>query len=397
MRVLIITNSQFPHGMAPVKRRICYAKALISQGVDCKILIFSHTEKKNVPTLNTQSKGVFEGVPFEYLGGSNVSSSIKIVANLQSIFLGLYLVLFLLMKLQHGDIVFSYAKDSLTSYMNLVIAVTHLKRAKYVRELCELPFGKGKETRSAIRSRKNILKNQFPKYDGVVAISESLAVLARKHMRNDAKILKVPILVEYDKYAMEDCSNEEYPYIFHSGTLTEQKDGLIGMFKAFTVAAENLNSNVKFICTGNKESSPCKDEIDELIDKYNLRDRILFTGFLRDDDLKRYLQGASIVIINKYKNRQNDYCFSTKLGEYMAAGKAIIMTRIGEALNWVHDGEDVIIVNPMDTQQLSTTIVQLFQNRSLRLKLGNAAKVTCKSSFDCYSWGDKLKFFFLNL
>ena len=51
--------------------------------------------------------------------------------------------------------------------------------------------------------RKRILTNQFPKYDGVIAISDSLVDLARKYMGEDKSILKVPILVEYEKYDME--------------------------------------------------------------------------------------------------------------------------------------------------------------------------------------------------
>lgn len=388
MKVYIITNSPFPYGMAPVKRKICYAKALLSQGVDCKVVVFSRTEKKGKPTPNISSKGVFEGVPFEYLGGSNVRSSINLIAKLQTVYLEFYLLFYLLKKLEKGDVVLAYAHDKFTNFMNAVIRVTHLKGAKFVRELCELPFGKGKEKKSDIIARKRILTNQFPKYDGVIAISDSLVDLARKYMGEDKSILKVPILVEYEKYDMEDKSDEtQQPYIFHSGTLTEQKDGLLGMIEAFGLAQSQLKCPVRFICTGNKDKSPCKKEIDVLIDKYNLGNELVFTGYLSDNELRDCLQKASMVIINKAVNQQNTYCFSTKLGEYMAAGKAIIITKVGEAMNWVEDGNDVMTVEPSDTRILADAIVKLFNDNALRKQLGNVARITCKNKFDYTAWG----------
>lgn len=65
---------------------------------------------------------------------------------------------------------------------------------------------------------------------------------------------------------------------------------------------------------------------------------MLFTGYLSHEDLKDYLSKASMVIINKYRNQQNEHCFSTKLGEYLAAAKPVIITNVGEAMNWLENG-----------------------------------------------------------
>ena len=44
MKVYIITKEPFPNGMAAVKRIVCYAKAWISQGIECEVLIYTRTE-----------------------------------------------------------------------------------------------------------------------------------------------------------------------------------------------------------------------------------------------------------------------------------------------------------------------------------------------------------------
>ena len=62
MKVYIITREPFPNGMAATNRIKCYAKALIQEGVQCKVLIFIRTENKGTIIKNIEGKGVFEGI-----------------------------------------------------------------------------------------------------------------------------------------------------------------------------------------------------------------------------------------------------------------------------------------------------------------------------------------------
>jgi len=391
MKVYIITNSGFPYGMAPVKRKICFAKALINAGVDCSVWCFSRTETKGSLTQNTQSKGVFEGVPFEYIGGKTTRNTNPFLAKCETVVLIILLYVKLLLTLKKQDVVYVYTHDKFARHMNIVVRIAHLKGAKAIRELCEVP-GKGVENANGDKTKKYILGKCFPYYDGFVAISDSLVALAQQYMKPSAKILKVPIVVDFDEYYLEDKSAEsQVPYIFHSGSLYEQKDGIIGMIEAFGKACQRIHKPIKFICTGNKEKSPHSKEIDALIDKYQLKDRLIFTGFISNEILKEYLQKASIVIINKTPNQQNTYCFSTKLGEYMAVGKAIIITRVGEAMNWLTDGKDAVIIPPCENDLLADAIVRLFYDDTLRQHLGEKARVTCKQCFDYKEWGHVFK------
>ena len=66
MKVYIVTKEPFPNGMAATNRIKCYAKAIISQGVSCEVLIFSRTEM--VETIkNTEANGVYDNIPFKYV------------------------------------------------------------------------------------------------------------------------------------------------------------------------------------------------------------------------------------------------------------------------------------------------------------------------------------------
>ena len=121
---------------------------------------------------------------------------------------------------------------------------------------------------------------------------------------------------------------------------------------------------------------------------------MFFTGYISDEELKENLSKASLVIINKYPNQQNTYCFSTKLGEYLAAGKPVIITNVGEAMNWLKDGESAYIVEPNDTDSLAKAIVDAFNNSEKRKMIGINGQKICKECFDYRNYGAKLQHFF---
>lgn len=398
MKVYIICQGGFPLGMAPNKRKLCLAKALLQAGIDCRVLVFARHDNRLQQEKDNADSGSFEGVPFTFIG-KDVNDSKGIISKIRAICSCFELIHYLKRNLSSGDIVYSYVPDKFTlSFMDIIISVVHHKKAKYVRELCELPFGKGKETKKTVANRKRILEKQFNKYDGILSISQSLSELAKQYTRPDCKIFQLPILVEYEKYALEDKPElAEVPYIFHSGSLTEQKDGILGMIEAFGMATKQLGFPIRFIFTGNKEKSLFSKEIDGLVEKYELTDKLIFTGFISDDILKNYLQRATLVIINKYPNQQNNYCFSTKLGEYMAAGKPVIITNVGDAKIWLTNRKDALIVETQNTEVMAKAIVELFTDSELRTRLSNNAKITCQHAFDYRVYSSPLKDFFSKL
>ena len=250
MKVYILTREPFPNGMAATNRIKCYAKAILEKGVPCEVLICTRTEVYGKPPKNTIGEGIFENIPYKYIGGTPLRGSNIILRQINDRKDMVQTMLYLFKHLRKGDIVLGFLNAS-PYYINAIINIVHLKKAKYVRELCELPYGTSQETVKKIKLRKFTLTQLFPKCNGFIAISDALVALAEKYKRANAKILKVPILVDFEKYCITDKSNEvDIPYIFHSGTLYEQKDGILGMIEAFGIALRQIPFPIRFISTG---------------------------------------------------------------------------------------------------------------------------------------------------
>ncbi len=389
--VYIITKEPFPNGMAATNRIKCYAKALKLAGIKCEILICTRTEVYGKKTRNTKGKGDFEGIPFRYMGKTPLRRSNVFHRKLNDWIDKEKTLVYLKKHLRQNDIVLFYLSRDV-QYILKLINLIHKKRAVCTCDLGELPYGTGAETRTAIRNRSTTLHKQFPLMDGILPISHSLAEIARMHANDKCIIDIIPIMVDYEQYDLEHNSDKkEVPYIFHAGTLYEQKDGILGMIEAYGIAIQQSKGIFNFICTGEMEHSPHAKEIQQLVKKYQLENRLKFVGYLSEEELKKYFSKAILVVINKYKTQQNYYCFSSKLGEYLAAGIPVITTCFGEAMRFLQDRISAYIVEPENVNMLAEKILYAIEHSEERKLIGENGKVICRKHFDYRIYANDLK------
>ena len=398
MKVYILTGEPFPNGMAATNRIKCYARAIKEGGIDCEVVIFRRTERYGVKPKNTDGQGKIEGgIPYRFIGGTPLRGSNVFKRQIDDQLDILRTKRYLQRNLQKGDVLFFFMGYYIKLMLELM-NIAHDIGAFCVRDLCELPFGTGAETKRAIRLRNKTFKEQFPKIDGIISISEALLGVAKIYTSTKCKHIKVPIMVDYDHYKLKDKSdNTTIPYIFHAGTLYEQKDGILGMIEAFGKASHKISFPIHFIATGDIKNSPHEEKIKEIIKQYQLEDKLQFTGYLNNSQLKEYLSKASLVISNKYPTQQNQFCFSTKLGEYLAASKPLIITNVGEATNWLTDKESAYIIESENKDALAQAIIRVFCHPEEAKQIGLAGQEVCRKNFNYKVWSQPLVNFMFQL
>lgn len=379
MNIYFILKNGYPNGRASVARTTTYASGFIKQKIYTKILLPVSSERYGTEPINIKKKGTDKnGVPFCYMSGSPLRKKSPVLRKLNDIYGYLQTLKYIIFHAHKNDLIIVYEGGCVWHYVCAVIS--HMKKAIVAMELNELPYGTAAETPKAVSRRKKMLKYVFPKYDYFFAISEPLKELAQTYSPKST-VIKIPIMVE------EDIKAETWPesplYIFHSGTLLEQKDGILGMLEGFGIAVNKLKKEIYFYLTGNITDSPHAKEIKCIIKKYNIENRVIFLGYLNEETLRRYQKNCYLTIINKYRTQQNKYCFSTKLGEYIAFSRAVITTNVGESNNYLKDGVNAYIVQPNDPQLIANKIITAVENPDYNKTIGENAHLLVKKEFSC--------------
>lgn len=388
MKVYIVTFNPFPNGMAATNRILHYGRGVVSAGVDCEVVVGQRTEFIGLKR-NEKAKGVYKDVYFTYPFKQIYRSRYFVKRRIDDFIDYFVLLHYLCVNVKRGDVVLQFSdKTTLSFFLQLIC---YIKGGRKVRELCELPFATRNDRFDKKLQRKFFEKIIFPRFDGVLAISQALKEYAMQFLP-ESKIIKVPILIDPVAYDGVIAHTHSMPYIFHGGTMYERKDAIVSTMKAYVSAMNELSEPVDFILAG--PESPHQEELDKILQESNLTSHVHFIGQLKHDEILSYQKGAILSILNKNDNPQNQNGFSTKLGDILLAGTPVITTTVGEANYFLKDGVSAYITEPHNPEAIAQQIVRAMTNEEERRSIGQMGKIVALQNFDYRKQGERIVEFF---
>lgn len=153
----------------------------------------------------------------------------------------------------------------------------------------------------------------------------------------------------------------------------------VEQLQAFVKHLAQKYESVRFLFVG---SGPLKDECESAVKKDGLRSRVHFAGYVLYEKVPQYLAAMDIALA-PYPKMELFYFSPLKLFEYMAAGKAVVASRVGQIAELVQDGENGFLFEPGDFQELIAKTSQLIERSDLRDRLARSARETILKQ---YSW-----------
>ncbi len=110
-----------------------------------------------------------------------------------------------------------------------------------------------------------------------------------------------------------------------------------------------------------------------------------FTGSISHEKVPAYLDACDILASPHVPSTDGTEFFGspTKLFEYLAMGKGIVASRLGQVGEVIIDGENGLLVEPGDANGVAQAIERLAVDGELRARLGAAAR---KTAIECYTW-----------
>lgn len=170
--------------------------------------------------------------------------------------------------------------------------------------------------------------------------------------------------------------------------------GMIGQItplkgqKYFIEAAQKTSrSDVDFIIIGEPQSEQDKKYHQQLHNEY--------TGFIAAGNLRfigavpeiaKQLAAFDIIVVPSTNEG-----FSLVAIEAMAAGCAIIASKVGGILDLIENNETGILIQPENVQQITTAITQLLNNSDLRQKLGSQSRAFALEKYSRENVTDRIE------
>jgi len=359
MKVQVIFNGGYPIGTVATHRVHHMCKGLHEAGMDVELLLTHPSESKN-DIMNTETKGICEGVPFRYISKNIIRKNNLFLRKMIDFFSHILVITQVLMNTRKNNFIIVIGPS--LDFRIWLPVVNLLTRTKIFLEINEYPFLNKADSFKSRSKRWLWLNLVVPLYDGFIVISKDLDKLISKYKSKNAKNINVPILGDrvIDK---RDCiAPLKERYIIHSGSLSEEKDGIIGVLKAYKLLLSKMEKEVKFVITGNTSYSPWNKEFHKFIKDNELSKHIVFTGFLSNEEMECYLKNSCLAVINKYDNLQNRYCFSTKLTEYLKYEVPIIATKVGALQAYLTNNLNAYLIEPNDIDVLVEAMAKVINN-----------------------------------
>jgi len=161
--------------------------------------------------------------------------------------------------------------------------------------------------------------------------------------------------------------------------------GTFGPWHGVEKLAEAIKSTdvpVRFLLVG---SGSLHTEVEKQLESEVRASRVIFTGAVAHERVPALLDACDILVAPHVPLADGSEFFGspTKVFEYMAMGKAIVASRLGQIGDVLADRETALLVEPGNVGELAAAIVKLVESQELRAQLGAKAR---EVAVENYTW-----------
>lgn len=130
---------------------------------------------------------------------------------------------------------------------------------------------------------------------------------------------------------------------------------------------------VRFLLIG---AGKLREEVERVVREAGMAERVIFAGAIEHERVPAYLDACDVLVSPHVPLVDGSEFFGspTKLFEYMAMGKGIVASRLGQIGDVLADEETALLVEPGNAAELSAAILKLARSTDLRERLGKAAR-----------------------
>lgn len=235
-----------------------------------------------------------------------------------------------------------------------------------------------------------IMERKSAEYEGLICISSNIRDYYTKY--NNQSIV-IPILSDFKDPILHKKAIERISMNFvFMGTVSIDKENLYELLKGFSFF-NRTNKNWALNLYGRVPDTD-KIRINKIIHELGLSDKVKIHGEMPRSEIPDLLLTADCLLLPRRNNKQNFYGFPTKLSEYSAAGKPIILTDTGGVREFFRDGYNCLMPKGYEAKDFCEKLNQFLSMSAYeKSRLGENAVKTARKNFYWKNYSEKLSLF----
>lgn len=369
-------------------------KSIIAGGLGFSVLHIGGSPTEE----NTETEGLYESIPFKYAPCTCVKIKNRYI-RIGQYLLGFVLAIFHLMLRSHSSgktCVYVFLGPGLLEAV--FCTFLRLARVPFVHEINEWWPGNNSASKLVQWFRNGPCLRLS---SGTIVISrfieDRLRMLIKdKNIPND--ILRVPALVdssEVDKCAANGPKfSIKSPYFLWCGDIKGYMRDIRFMIKTLSFALTS-GADCRLVLVGSV-SSDTEGTIRSFMKDHNVpNDRIIFTGYVSDDDLKALTRQSHALLLPLWSDERSVARFPTKLGDYLLSSRPVITCAIGDLCTFLSDGESAFLCPMADEALFADKICMTLRDPRLADRVGRAGANQAVNALDYRRYSSALARLFI--
>jgi glycosyltransferase involved in cell wall biosynthesis len=257
--------------------------------------------------------------------------------------------------------------------------LARLSGGRSALDLCEFPLvwrSPGPWTRLHRAARMALVGRLV---DGVIPISSFLEEYVRRSAREAPQLLRVPVMIDPGLFAATPTRGSGERCVLYCGTLRHVRETEAAI-RVFALAAGDL-ADVRLALVGGGPQE-LRASAARLAAAVGVADRVEFVERLTRDELAARLAAADVLILPRDAGVFSTAGLPNKLGEYLASGRPVVATGVGDVSLYLHDGVDAYLVTPGDDAAFAARLRHVLLDPREASQVGPRGRAVAMAAFD---------------
>ena len=390
MNLVFISGGQYPDGGASSNRHMAYARGLVELNNNVTFILLAKQQSADAEFIN-------DGINFICVSPGNKKGKKNIISKLYS---------------NLGSVSKARKKIELLNSEDAIDAIvlldTHIwilypflkfcrkKNIKVFHERTEYPLVVERKGFLGIIHNRMYSKFILPRFDGIYVISLALKNYFNRITENKIPVSIINMVVDPLRFTSGETPNSEnQKYLVYCGSMDLDKDGVDILIRSFgkAINESELDKDINLMLIGDNSNVVLYEKLKRIIEESKCTGKVIFTGLMPRQKVPELLINAHALALSRPDNKQAEFGFPTKLGEYLTTGKPVIITRVGEIGLFLKDGENAFLASAGSVDSFSEKISEVFQNYPEALKIGSKGRELVFNEFNYLNQAKKLSGF----